>query len=46
MIFVIISLFILYGLMHICYRLLADDLFNEFLKYDFKRKLHLRDLRK
>lgn len=46
MIFVIILLFILYGLVHVCYQLLVDDLFDTFLKCDFKRKLCLGDLRK
>lgn len=46
MLYILITLIALQGLLQICYRSLFRDIYDHYLKNDFKRKIHLGDLTK
>lgn len=46
MLYVLISLLVIYGLVQIGYPLLFNQQFEGYLKSDFKRKIHLGDMNK
>ena len=46
MLYVLIGLLVVYGLVQVGYQLLLSQQFDNFLKNEFKRKIHLGDMNK